>query len=205
MENFELEELKEKEITNLEIIPKTKHLCWLYESDEDRLGVVEPFLVAALSRRKRCLLVVPAAVRDEIYTDLTQGDVNVKRYQDTEQMLHVEPQEMFFQGGPLDTDVVVRNMLAALAKAQADGWAGLAIVIDTSLVLGQAKDEDWLALEFRMDYECYAKPCTMLCLYDQRLASGKLLTSMIKVHPVIGLGNTLARNPFYSTPTLHTS
>jgi len=205
MEDFELEQLKEQEITNLEIIPKTKHLCWLYENDEDRLGVVEPFLVAALSRRKQCMLVVPEPVKEAIYADLTAGDVNVKRYQDIEQLVHIEPEEVFFQGGSLDTDVVVHAVLTALAQAQAKGWEGLAIVTDASLVLGRARDEEWLALEFRMDYECYTKPCTMLCLYDQRLASGRLLTAMIKVHPVIGLGNVLARNPFYSSPTLHTS
>lgn len=205
MENIESEEIRAPEVDNVEIIPKTKHLCWFYESDEDRLSVVEPFLVAALSRRKQCLLVVPDAVKEAIFLDLTQGDVNVRRYQEIEQMIHVEPEEFFLNGGILDIDIIMHRLSEAFGRAQAKGWEGLAIVTDPSEMLDRVKDEDWLALEFRADYECYTRPCMILCLYDQRRVSGRLLTAMIKVHPVIGLGSTLARNPFYASPTLHTS
>src|SRR4030067_3466476 len=99
MENIEPDEIKSTQVENVEIIPKTKHLCWLYENDEDRLSVVAPFLVAALSRRKQCLLVVTKAVREGTFLDLIQGDVNVARYQEIEQMIHIEPEEVLFNGG----------------------------------------------------------------------------------------------------------
>jgi len=205
MENIESEEIRSTQVENVEIIPKTKHLCWLYENDEDRLSVVAPFLVAALSRRKQCLLVVSKAVREKIFLDLVQGDVNVARYQEIEQMIHTEPEELFFNGGVFDIDVVMHRLSAAFDEAQAKGWEGLAVVTDPSEILNRVSDEDWLALEFRSDYECSTRPCMMLCLYDQRRVSATLLAAMIKVHPVIGLGNALARNPFYASPTMRTS
>ncbi len=205
MEEIGPEAIGTAPVENVDIIKKTKHLCWLYESEADRLAVVAPFVVAALARRRQCLLVVPESVREEIYLELSQGDVNVSRYAETGQIIHVEPEEMLFGGGAFDIDVVMHRLAEAFDATEAQGWEGLAVVTDASEMLERVGDDDWLALEFQADYVCSTRPCMMLCLYDQRRISAKLLASMIKAHPVIGLGSALAKNPFYAEPAMKTS
>lgn len=186
-----------EEVENIEIVPKTKHLCWIYENDDDRLNVAGPYLLSALVKRKQCLLVLPDDVVKKLLEEAVAADVNVARYQETGQLVTLTPEEMFLEKGVLNADLVIDRLQKATDNAQAKGWVGISIVTDPSSVLERSGEKEWLALEFRADYECSSRACTMLCLYDQRRISGAFLTSIIKVHPVIGLGNTLARNPFY--------
>lgn len=196
---------RQPEIESLELIPKTKHLCWIYETDESRFLVVEPYLISCLAKRKRCVLSVPKAAAKLILDGLVKEDINVKRYQESGQLVIIDPKEMFFATDRLDVDVVMHGLNQNISDALAQGWQGLAVVSDASELLDKASEQDWLALEFRADFECYTKPCTLLCLYDARLASGTLLAAMIKAHPVIGLGQTLAHNPFYMAKTMHSA
>lgn len=185
------------EVENVEVITQTKHLCWIYASDDDRLKIVEPYLVSALSRQRQCLLVLPEDATKSILNELVAADMNVDRYQETGQLVTVRPEALLLDAGRLDNDVAINRLLTAISDALEKGWQGAALVTDPSELLDRAGEDDWLALEFRADYECSTRPCTMLCLYDQRLISGSFLTNLIKVHPVIGLGDSLARNPFY--------
>jgi len=205
MEIYEVDQTGPDQVESFEIAYKSKHLCWIYASEDDRLGIVEPFIIASLTRRKQCMLVVPEKVSDLILDKLKKRDLNIERYLNTGQIMTMDPEEYFFTAGELDIDAVAKKLKEALALARQKAWQGLAIVVDASELLGRAKDEDWLGLEFRADHECRTEPCVVLCLYDQHLISGAFLASMIKTHPVIGLGGSLARNPFYVTPTAQTS
>ena len=202
---IEFGQAQSERIESLEIIPEAKHLCWFYATDEERVSVVGQFLTEALIRRKQCLLIVSDDVKDQIFAVLKESEHNVGRYLESEQIISVEPEEFFFGQVGFDIDVIIHRFGKALKDAGNKGWAGLALVCDPSQVLGRASDEDWLSLEFRADFECSTKSCTMLCLYDQRRISGELLASLIKVHPIIGLGKSIARNPFYITKTGLTS
>lgn len=82
-------------------------------------------------------------------------------------------------------------------KQQRKPDGGLAVVSDASGLIERAREDDWAAWEFHADFECYTKRCTMLCLYDMRKISALLLATLIKSHPVVGLGNSIARNPFH--------
>ncbi len=202
---IESEQAQSERIESLEIIPDAKHLCWFYATDEERVSVVGQFLTEALIRRKQCLLIVSGDIKDQILAVLKESEHNVTRYLETEQIISVEPDEFYFGQAGFDIDVIIHRFGKALKAAGNQGWEGLTVVSDPSQVLSRASDGDWLSLEFRADFECSTKSCTMLCLYDQRLISGALLAGLIKAHPIIGLGKSIARNPFYITKTGLTS
>lgn len=183
-----------------ELHADSHHLCWIYENDGDRARVVKPYLISHLARRNQCLLVVPKVVVDEIIESLRNDNFDVDHYLESGQLITMEPEALFFSGGPFDVDVIMHRMEEARRVAIAAGWHRLAAVVDASELLDRAEDHDWLAVEFRTDFECMAQPCSVLCLFDARKASGTFIASVIKVHPVIGLGRGFAHNPFYGQP-----
>ncbi len=189
--------LEEDQLSEAELIGNSNHLCWVYDNDDDQLAIMKPFVLSHLMERHKCLLVVPKEVAAGLYDALRKDDFNVERYIDSGQLSAVDPADLFFAGGPFDVDVILHRMQVAWTEAISEGWRRLAVVSDPSTVLEGADDRDWLALEFRTDFECLTQPCSMLCLYDAREASGAFITQIIKVHPVVGLGRGVARNPFY--------
>ena len=188
-----------------DLIPNASHLCWVYDNDDDKVAVMKPFVLSHLVQRHRCLLVLPKETVDEIFESMREDDFNVGPYVKSGQLAAMEPKDLFFAGGPFDVDVILHRMRSAWEAAISDGWERLAVVSDPSALLDKADERDWLALEFRVDFECLTQPCSMLCVYDARQASGSFITKVIKAHPVVGLGRGLARNPFYGRQAQETS
>lgn len=187
------------------LIPNSNHLCWVFDNDEDKVSVIKPFVLAHLFQRHRCLLVLPKETVDEVFAAIGEEDFNIESAMKSGQLQVMEPVDLFFAGGPFDIDVILHRMQSAWGAAISDGWERLAVVSDPSKLLGRADERDWLALEFRTDFECMTQPCSMLCVYDAREASGSFITQVIKAHPVVGLGRGLARNPFYGPQAQETS
>ncbi len=182
----------------------SNHLSWIYENEADQIAVVKPYMLAHLAQRHQCLLVVPKKVASAVRDACRQDDIQIDRYEDSGQLIVVDPEDLFFADGPFDIDVILHRMQSAWTQAIAAGWERLAVAGDPSGLLDRAKERDWLDLEFRIDYECLTQPCSVLCIYDARQASGTFITQIIKAHPVVGLGRGLARNPFYGGQTKET-
>ena len=90
-----------------ETIQKSRHLCWLYETDKERLATINLFLGEALARRKQCLLVVTEAVREQILVTVQELNLNFGQYLRTEQIISIEPENFFFSEGRWDIDQLV--------------------------------------------------------------------------------------------------
>ncbi len=60
-------------VESLGLIPKAKHLCWLYRADEERITIVNQFLGEALARKKQCLLVVTEDIKKQIFEKLKRA------------------------------------------------------------------------------------------------------------------------------------
>ena len=183
---------------NEDIITKAKHLCWIYEQESALPYIIEPFIKANLTAQRRCLLAVPESTWDLTVEGLEGAGGDVKKYIDGNQLIVEEPEKFFFTSGRFDIDLIINRLDRALADALAKSWRGLAVVTDASLLLDKAEEVDWAAYEFRVNFESLTRPLVMLCLYDARRLSGSLLTAMIKTHPVVGMGKSLALNPFYA-------
>jgi hypothetical protein len=185
------------ETKNDGIITKTKHLCWIYQEQSELPLIIDPFLTVNLSAQKRCLLAVPESTWDAAVVAMEMAGVKIDAYVDRHQVLTQTPEEFFLTGGEFDIDFIVNRLERALADALAQGWRGLSVITDASPLLGRAQEADWAAYEFRINYICASRPCMMLCLYDAAGLSGTLMTTIIKSHPVVGMGENLALNPFY--------
>jgi hypothetical protein len=187
----------------MELITKTKHLCWIYQGDSEPPQIIEPFLTVNLASQKRCLLAVPERTWDAAAAALTEAGLNVAKYVNNRQLIAETPERFFLSAGRFDADFIIARLEHALGEALSQGWRGLAVITDASSLIGVAQESDWAAYEFRVNHSCADKPCMMLCLYNASALSGTLMTTIIKSHPVVGMGEELALNPFYrSAPTV---
>ena len=176
----------------------TKHLCWIYHDDTQRLAVAQPLLLSSLVRRLRCIVMTSKAMADQIRRELEEEDVNVARHLDTGQLTFIPPEEFLLTEGFFDLEAAMARLDNSLKQSIKDGWSGLMLISDASHLAGKINEDDWIKFELQMEYHCSTKPCIMLCMVDDRLATGSLVASLIKVHPVIGFGENLIKNPYFA-------
>ena len=125
-----------------DLIPNTNHLCWVYDNDDDKVAVIKPFILSHLVQRHRCLLVLPREIVDEVFESMREDDLNVDSYVKTGQLVAMEPEDLFFAGGPFDVDVILHRVQSAWEAALSDGWERLATVSDPSTLLDKADERD---------------------------------------------------------------
>lgn len=179
---------------------KTKHFSWIYNTDNQRDSVSIPLIAHNLSNLKRCLVVVSDQHEDTIIEKLVAMDIDVEKHISSDQLKFMRPEKFLFVDGEIDENSVLERFQLVIDNAIDRGWRGILFVNDSSHLLGDVDISRWLSIESRLDQKCTENPCTLLCLFDDRQISGSLVAAVIKIHPAVGIGDDIVRNPFYVGP-----
>ena len=175
----------------------TSHFSWIYNTDRQRDTISIPMIAHALTNMKYCLVAVEETRRDVIIEKLVSLDIDVEKYISSDQLRFIKPESLLFLDGKIDKDAILERFQSAIDEAIKQEWRGMLAVNDASHLLQDVDIPLWLDIESHLDQKCADKQCTLLCLYDDRLVSGSLVTSIIKIHPAVGIGEDIVINPFY--------
>lgn len=179
-----------------------KHLAWVYSDEPERMHVSVPFVKYALSQRGRCLIVGSTELNDRLKETLEASGVNVSAYTKKDELLFLSPADIGMVKGSFDPETLLHEVKRHIRIATNEGWQGLYLTADCSTLLGFIEDEDeWIQFEGLLEQQLFNDPVKVLCQYDSRATSGHVLATILKIHPVIGLGNSLGTNPFYADPS----
>ena len=179
---------------------KTKHFSWIYNTDNQSDSVSIPLIAHNLANMKFCLVTVSDQNQNRIIEKLVAMDIDVEKYISTDQLRFVKPESFLLQDGEIDKDVIIERFQSTIDESAKQEWRGVLVVNDSSQLLKDIDIPLFLYIENRLDQKCADNPCTLLCLFDDRLVSGSLVAAVIKVHPAVGLGDDIVRNPFYVGP-----
>lgn len=179
-----------------------KHLAWVYNSENERLHVSVPFVKYALAKRGRCLIVGTAQLNDSLKAALSAGGLNVSAYIKKDELLFMSPEDMGLGKSSFDSETLIHEVKRQVRLATNMGWQGLYLSGDCSTFLHLIDNEDeWIQYEGLLEQQLFNDSVKVLCQYDSRTTSGHMLATILKIHPVVGLGNSLGINPFYSDPS----
>lgn len=179
-----------------------KHLAWVYSSEDERLHVSIPFVKYALAKRGRCLIVGSTELNDKLKAALEAREVNVSAYIAKDELLFLSPEDIGLGKGSFDPETLLHEIKRQIRLAVNKGWQGLYLTADCSTLLRLIENEDdWIQFEGLLEQQLFNDPVKVLCQYDSHATSGHVLATILKIHPVIGLGNSLGTNPFYADPS----
>ena len=171
-----------------ERIAVSDHIAFFWETEEEFAEAVG-FLDVGLRGRDHCVVFGHPTANNKVISALQTHGFDVK--------LLTEQRRLTVLGGkPSATDMLTE--IGAAFQAGVDGGASLIRLLGN---IGWGH-EDWpqelelLEFEARVTEACKNFPCVVVCMYDVRELSGRIMVhGAYETHPLTMCGNVLRENP----------
>lgn len=162
----------------------SEHLCWGYESEEDRLEAAVEWLDEGWWLGQRMAYVADKPV-DDLLTDLAAlGDA--EELVGTGQLLAVPTEALYDLSAPIDAERQLAVYVATAEQAIADGFNGLRVVADiTTLIEDPARRAAHARWEHVADrWVASGGRIAGMCSFDRRVVDGPAIDDICALHPL---------------------
>ncbi len=175
------------------------HLCLIYESREEWLETVVPFILTGLERGGKCLYVVAANTVQEINTTFKEAGLAVDEYEGKGQFSVIRERDAYTPGGFFDPDLMIALLISETEKALEEGYSALRITTEMSWALrGYSGAERVLEYESKLNQNLFtAYPCIALCQYDRWKFAPETIKGVVLTHPLLIRGGQIYHNFYY--------
>ena len=177
------------------------HICIVYETKEEQLNAVVPFIKLGLDRGEKCIyvvddntskVVIEAMQKDGIETDsvIKSGALNI-----------LTKQEAYLQQGHFDPDWMIQFLKEATDLAKSDGFNALRVTGEMTWYLGgDIRLENLIEYEAKLNYFFQENDALAICQYNSNRFSSEILLNIIETHPIVIYGDLVCKNTYYIPP-----
>jgi hypothetical protein len=178
------------------------HLCFPYESEDEKRTTLVAFVRDGLARRERCVYIGAPADQSELLRSLETAGVGVAPALERGALVLKTQAETYLRTGRFDPDDAIRVLEELVESAVADGYAGLR---GTGEASAPVSDELWpLVLRYeslvneRLGRSPFLGMCRLPASHDHPARAQDLL----RMHPHALLRGEVCANPFYERPEI---
>jgi len=163
-------------------MPWGSHFCLFYETKEDLLSAVVPYLKAGLESKEFCTWAVPEPLtEDEARQALSQAVPAFDRYLAARSIEIVSAREWYLDGDRFDLKRIIDGWHEKLIGALSRGYEGMRASGDT--VWLEAKHwKDFSAYERELDESLAGRFITVLCTYPLTVSRAVDVLDVARVH-----------------------
>jgi hypothetical protein len=181
-----------------ELYPAGTHICYLYNSDDERRQILPLYARQALAGNEAFNYVADVPSEEDLPRVLECLDLAAAARERPEQMECVISAEGYYPTGRFDPDDMIGRLREAYEECQANGMAGARFAGEMTWALrGIPGAERILECETRINDLIKEAPMTIMCQYDLTKFDGGLIYDVLNAHPVVIVGGHVLRNPFY--------
>ncbi len=174
------------------------HACLIFDSFEDRLTALIPYLQAGIERGERCLCIADEDDISGIAEALDRVGLDTSGLERSGIVFFQSRQKTYLGGG----EFVPRRMVEFLRKMEEaairDGFTGLRTTGDMAWALGSEKGCDEL-----FEYEALLNDFAVesrsigLCQYQRDLFPPAMIEQALQTHPLAVVGGRVTANAFF--------
>ncbi|MFO7953147.1 MAG: PAS domain S-box protein [Bacillota bacterium] len=178
------------------------HLCLIYESREEWLETVVPFILSGLERGEKCIYIVDATTAREVKTIFKEKGLAVDESESKGQLSVVHERDTYTREGFFDPDLIIAFLIEETEKALREGYSALRVTGEMSWVLrGYSGAERVLEYEAKLNKDLFPMyPCVALCQYDRWKFDPETIKGVVLTHPLLIRGGQIYRNFYYIEP-----
>ena len=176
------------------------HLCFPYESEDERRRTLVAFIREGLARRERCLYIGVPVDQDDVMAALEAAGVRAERAVERGDLVLATQGETYLRTGGFDVDDSLALMEGLVDRALADGYVGLRATGEASAPL---PDELWrlvLRYEARLNERLSRRPFVALCRFHAEEIPPERVQDVLRTHPLALVRGEVCPNPFYERP-----
>jgi signal transduction histidine kinase len=163
-------------------MPWGTHFCLFYDTKAALLETVVPYCRAGLETGEFCLWVVaPPLTVEEARQALRRAVPDFDRYSADGSIEIVGAHDWYLQDGAFDLDRVIAGWNEKLARASAEGYAGVRVTGDTAWL--ERKDwNDFLEYEESLNVAIANQRLTVLCTYPLGACGATEILDVVRTH-----------------------
>ncbi len=177
------------------------HLCLIYESREEQLRAMVPFVRQGLEAGARCVYVSDAGTASAVSDAMRAGGVPVDRAVQQGALAVAQYRDIYLAPGRFDPDAVLEFAAGAGLQAAAEGYQGLRIAGEMAWALrGDPGADRILEYERKVNERIPSVPVTAICQYDRSRFAPEVIRDVIRTHPLVVVGDRVCRNFYYVPP-----
>ncbi len=174
------------------------HACLIYDSQQEQLEIIVPFIKEGLERNERCIYIVHENSIEEMSALFASAGIDVGREQRRGSLVFQDSREIYLSSAPFDPDKKLELMSESARQAVADGFSGLRSVSEMNWV---ACEEP--GCERAAEYEAKLNglvpniSITSMCQYNRGQTSPSIIRNVLRTHPLVVIGGKARRNIYY--------
>jgi PAS domain S-box-containing protein len=178
------------------------HLCLIYESREEWLATVVPFISSGLKRGEKCIYVVDANTASQIEEALKEAGLAVDDYESKGQLSILHERDTYTREGYFDPDLMITLLIEETKVALKEGYPALRITGEMSWALRDYGGvEKVLEYEAKLNKDLFTEyPCVGICQYDRWKFDPEIIKGVVLTHPQLIRGGHIYRNFYYIEP-----
>lgn len=166
-------------LTILGDMPWGTHMCLFYETEQDLIDAMVPYLQAGLEGNEFCIWAVGKPLTVEAaYAALDRNIIGLSRYREAGQIEIVPAHDWYHTR---DLNKVVEDWHEKLDDAVAQGFSGLRAGGDSFWFEARHRDE-FLAYEEKLDASLADRPMLVLCTYPLLASSAADMIDVAHTH-----------------------
>lgn len=165
-------------------VPWGTHFCLFYETKQDLLDTVVPYLKAGLESREFCLWVVsdddPITLQ-EATTALAQAVPDFEQHLSSGNIEILNGLDWYLDNGVFNLEKVLSAWVAKLDHALALGYEGMRVSGDTFWL----REEDWKdfsVYEKKLNDSIKGRPMNLLCTYSLAKSGASEILNVVQLH-----------------------
>jgi signal transduction histidine kinase/ActR/RegA family two-component response regulator len=182
------------------------HLCLIYDSADEKLAALVPFLRTGLARGERSLYLGKLATYrgiGGIERTLADEGIPVGREIDRGALVLLSDRDSWLDRGRFDPNSFKDLLRRAEQQAMDDGFSGLRATWDVVWLLENVPGaEQWIAFEAGLNAFLSGSRTSALCRYPRSRTPAYLMEDVLRTHPLALLGHQVCPNAFYQPPEM---
>lgn len=170
-------------ISSVETVPWGEHSCVFFNSEEELLSLVVPYVQAGLEDNEFCMWITGEPLTEKAaFEALEEVLPQAYRYLAQKQLEIVPSRQWYLSSGKFDAQRVLDNWVSRSRHAQAQGFAGIRI---TGNPVWLQAEEDWMQFmhyEETVHQQIRGERMMALCTYPTVIFQGKHIQDTLSTH-----------------------
>lgn len=178
------------------------HICAFFHSQSEEYRLMLPFIKEGIERGEKAFHIVDPKLEQDHRQRLQAGGLETDQLESSRQLeIHTWEQSHLGSQGSFDMHYMLEFVQELLTASKQEGFPGARVVGHMEWSLQDRPGvNDLIEYESRLNYVLPAFHDPVICIYDLARHSAGTIMDILRVHPMVIMGNQLQINPFYVEP-----
>lgn len=180
---------------------ENRHVCGLFNSKDEQFDTLLPFFLEGVAQGEKIIEIVDPALRDEYVGRMRGAGIDIDQSRASGQVEVCGWEDGHLKGGFFDQEKMIGHVEEVLNTCKTEGYPLTRLVGHMEWASTDVPGvEDLVEYESRINHTLSRFDDPVICCYDVAKFSADVILGVLRTHPMVLVGGTLHRNPFYVEP-----